>query len=413
MVLAQTLTTSNGVASPVGTVVHSKQVSLSLAELEAILRLHPALDALSLSAEADRSRAEGALGLPDPIISLGVNNFPLFSPSFTEFLPTHKFIGVQQAIPNAAKRRAGSLKSLRSAAQTELQKQMQFATLRGELYTLLIEREKIAKLRELALAREVKYQELTEIIEIEINAGRPVVFRLAEADVERMEVARTLADLDGKEAAIHARFVDLVGLIPDTPAPLVTPITWSQNALSFYAVRVADAAVEIEDAEVQKAKADFKPDWGVNVRYQQREAGNGAPFSNFDGDDWVSGAVSFTIPFWSKKRQDPNLRAANSDRSAAMARRAAVARQVLFVWKRYQAHRNVAVENIKILDIKIAAIQQQVAATLIIYETGVGDYSSILDGEIAILMLRSQKQIEASQRDRAAVNMNSLLVGAK
>jgi len=36
----------------------------SFSHLEDTLRLHPSLDALNLSAEANRQRAEGALGLP-------------------------------------------------------------------------------------------------------------------------------------------------------------------------------------------------------------------------------------------------------------------------------------------------------------------------------------------------------------
>ena len=40
--------------------------AMPFSELEAQLRAHPSLDALSLSAEANRHRAEGALGLPDP-----------------------------------------------------------------------------------------------------------------------------------------------------------------------------------------------------------------------------------------------------------------------------------------------------------------------------------------------------------
>ena len=56
--------------------------AIPFSELEAQLRAHPSLDALSLSAQANRQRAEGALGLPDPVVSLQLNNVPLFDPSF-------------------------------------------------------------------------------------------------------------------------------------------------------------------------------------------------------------------------------------------------------------------------------------------------------------------------------------------
>jgi len=87
----------------------------SFSELEDALRLHPSLDALNLSAEANRQRAEGALGLPDPVVSLQLNNVPLFDPSFSEYLPSNKAVGIRQALPSRSERKANSLKSLRQA----------------------------------------------------------------------------------------------------------------------------------------------------------------------------------------------------------------------------------------------------------------------------------------------------------
>jgi len=39
------------------------------------------------------------------------------------------------------------------------------------------------------------------------------VFRLAQVDVERTEVSRTLAELDGREAQINAELINLTGLL--------------------------------------------------------------------------------------------------------------------------------------------------------------------------------------------------------
>ena len=383
--------------------------AISFSELEAVLRAHPSLDALNLSAQANRHRAEGALGLPDPVVSLQLNNVPLFDPSFSEYLPSNKAVGIRQALPSRSERKANSLKSLRSAAQQELDREQQYARLRGQLLVYLIEKQSLDALRNLALARQAKYDELTDIIDIEINAGRPLVFRLAQVDVERTEVSRTLSQLDGQKAEIDAELINLLGFIPETEIPALSTTPWTGNALAFYAVRVADAQVDISDADVQRAEADFKPDWGVNLTYQQRESGQG-PRSNFDGEDWVSGGVSFTIPLWAGKRQEPNLRAAKMDRNASLARRTAIARQVQSEWSRYEARRETAVQNIRIIGQKISAIETQTEAQLITYESGDGDYSPIIDGEIAILMLRAEIVKEQTRRDQMIAKMNSLLV---
>lgn len=383
--------------------------AMPFSELEAQLRAHPSLDALSLSAQANRYRAEGALGLPDPVVSLQLNNVPLFDPSFSEYLPSNKAVGIRQALPSRSERKANSLKSLRSAAQQELDRDQQFARLRGQLLVYLIEKQSLDTQRNLALARQAKYDELSDIIDIEINAGRPLVFRLAKVDVERTEVSRTLSQLDGQKAEINAELINLLGFIPQTDMPALSKTPWTGNALGFYAVRVADADVDISDADVQRAEADFKPDWGVNLTYQQRESGQG-PRSNFDGEDWVSGGVSFSIPLWAGKRQEPNLRAAKIDKNASLARRTAIARQVQSEWSRYEARRETAVQNIRIIEQKISAIEAQTAAQLTTYESGDGDYSPILDGEIAILMLRAEIVKEQTRRDQMIAKMNSLLV---
>jgi len=162
-----------------------------------------------------------------------------------------------------------------------------------------------------------------------------------------------------------------LGFIPQTETPALSKTPWTGNALGFYAVRVADANVDISDADVQRAEADFKPDWGVNLTYQQRESGQG-PRSNFDGT--------------------------------------AIARQVQSEWSRYEARRETAVQNIRIIEQKISAIETQTEAQLITYESGNGDYSPIIDGEIAILMLRAEIVKEETLRDQMIAKMNSLLV---
>jgi len=382
---------------------------VSFSELEDTLRTHPALNALNLSAEANRHRAEGALGLPDPVVSLQLNNVPLFDPSFSEYLPSNKAVGIRQALPSRSERKANSLKSLRQANAQDFERNEHFARLRGQLLVYLLEKRSLETQRDYARERQSKYDELAEIIDIEINAGRPLVFRLAKVDVERTEVSRTLAELEGREAQINAELINLLGFIPDTEVPALTRAPWTGNALAFYGVRVADAAVDVSDADVQRAEADFKPDWGVNLTYQQRESGQGLR-SNFDGEDWVSGGVSFSIPLWADKRQEPNLRAAKTDRNAALARRTAIARQLQSEWTRYDARRETAATNIRIIEQKIKAIEDQTAAQLITYETGTGDYSPIIDGEIAVLMLRAEIVKEQCLQDQMVAKMNSLLV---
>lgn len=245
----------------------------SLAELESALRDHPSLQVMDYRAQASRERATAAMALPDPVLSAGINNFPIFDPSFDEFLPTNKAIGIHQQYPNRAGREARSGEALARADETADMRQQRFAALRSELIALLHEKERIARQRALAQERSAKYDELTQVAESEIDAGRPALFRLAEIEGERAEVDRTLAELDGQTAQIDARFIDLVGLVPTTPAPPIRPIVWDGDPMAFHAARVAGAAITVSDHGIDNAEAALKPQWGAQLTYQQRESG--------------------------------------------------------------------------------------------------------------------------------------------
>ena len=112
----------------------------------------------------------------------------------------------------------------------------------GELIALLADKTRLTRQRSLAEARNAKYDELVDIVEAEIDAGRPAVYRLAEIEGERAEVSRTLVDLDRQEAETDAQLGDLVGLVPSsTRVPPLAERDWSGAALEFHTVRVADA----------------------------------------------------------------------------------------------------------------------------------------------------------------------------
>lgn len=377
----------------------------SFPDLEYALRDHPSLQVMAYQAEAREERASAATALPDPVISAGINNFPVFGPSFSDFLPTNKSVGIQQKFPSLAGRNARAGEAFARANETREMRAQRYAALRGELIALLHEKQRTSVQRGLAEERRAKYDELTQVAEFEIDAGRPALFRLAEIEGERAEVDRILVDLNGQVAQIDARLIDLLGAVPDTPPPPLVPLDWSGDAMAFHAARVADAGVTVRDRGVDEAKAAWKPEWGAQLTYQQRDSG-----TNFAGDDWVSGMVSVTVPFWASKNQEPRLRAAKAERAAARANYSAAARSASAQYSTYRSMRLTAEQSAAVLSQKIGAIEDEITSQNTIYESGVGDYAPILDGEIAILKLRSDIAGEQARIATATARMNALLV---
>ena len=371
-------------------------------QLEARLREHPTLEAMRHQSTEFRERAATAVALPDPVLSFGILNFPLLDASFSRYPPTSKAVGVRQMIPSRARRDAQAAQASRSALQNDAAIDQRFAELRADLIVALVDQQRVVTQQALLAARDSKYDELAQIVETEINAGRPALFRLAEIDVERADVARALANLGAEASQIRARLVDLVGDAVDTPPPPLSPRTWSGEASAFHAVRVARAGVSVAGARIEHAEAAWNPDWGVQLMYQQRDG---------SGDDWVSATATFTVPFWADRSQAPALREAKANRETARSRFTAAARDASARYQAWEASRAAAESGIAILEQKLVAIRDRIAAQLTIYESGADDYSPILDGEIAELRLQGQIADEQARRDRAAARMNALLAG--
>ncbi|MFC7290436.1 TolC family protein [Hirschia litorea] len=377
----------------------------SYAELQHTLEKHPSILSLEYQSNASQERAIAAMALPDPMVSIGINNFPIFDPSFTAYLPTHKSVGIQQKFTPYSGRDARSKSAKAQSHQLLAMKSQLLAALTAELQILLIEKKRITLQSSFAKNRDSKYTELVDVVESELDAGRPALFRLAEIEAERADVARELIELQNQSDQINAKLIELLGFIPDTPPQLQELRPWDGDISSFHAVKIEEASLEIRNHNIDEAKSEWKPEWGAQLTYQQRESG-----SNFQGDDWVSGMVTFSIPIWAAKKQAPKLRAANADHAATKARYMATARAVSNQYSTFSANRRAATQHIDILKQKISAIQDKISAQLTIYESGSGDYAPIIDGEIAILKLRSEVANQTARIDISTAQLNALTV---
>lgn len=385
----------------------------SFAELEATLKEHPILLELHYQETANQEQAHASLGLPDPVITLGVNNVPVQDPAFDRFLPTNKAIGVKQSLPNWQKRKALSMRSESQAYLAKLQGEWRFQLLRARLISLLATSESLNEQIQLLSAREHKYRELEEVIQSEIDAGRPVVFRMADIELERADLARERALLESDLAQVKASLIDLVGKpVTPPPLPMIELAQWQGAASDFYTVLLADQNIEISNADVTFAKAAFGPDWGVSLTYQQREAGNGQLGSIYDGDDWFSASVSFTVPLWASSNQKPKLRAAKASANASRQKSATMARNALTQWRTLSARIEASEEFQYILKEKITALDSRINALRSNYESGLGDYSSILDAQNVQLQLKAQLSAEHAIEIGLIAQANSLLVSS-
>ena len=382
----------------------------SFEELEAKLADHPSLAALRTEADAREELSVAERALPDPVISLGVGSIPVRNPGFEREPDANKAIGVAQEIPNPGVRRARSARERGEAEAIAAQTDYLLARLRTELITFLAEKKRTKEQIAYAELQLEKYAQLQEILRGEIEAGRPIYYRLSQVDVERADIEREIVGYRSSLAAADAALVDLVGEAPDIAPPEIALIPWDGGALSLHATRVSDKGVDIAKAGVREGKAALGPNFGLSFTYQQRENGiteSGAPFT---GDDWFMAGVSISVPLWAPKSQSPRLRAARARQAGAELSYQAVYRDIRERLTTLTAEHGAAQRNIVVLDQKAKALDETIAALRRNYEAGNGDYTQVLDAEIAKLTLLSQLATERANAIARAAQFNSELV---
>ena len=380
------------------------------AELEARLNDHPALASLGYRAAAHRDSALAALALPDPVISFGINNFPVADPAFDRFLPTNKSLGVRQALPNADGLLARAGEAQRTAARLDAMRGQTLAALRADLAAVLAALEAARERDALLQEHELQLEELAASVAAELEAGRPIAFQLADVEARRAGIERRRVALRGETARLRARVVELTGVDAAPPPPAAALAVWNGDTGAFWAVRVAAGEVWAADAGVDAAEAAFLPDWAVSLTWQQREDGRGGVGSSFEGNDWVSANVSVSVPLWTARRQEPGLRAAHARRAAAHSGRLAAARAALKEWDALNAEILAVKASLIVLEGMIASLAGKAAAVATNYEAGIVELASLVEAEIAILSVRAEQASERARRTELIARANALLV---
>ncbi|WP_447953493.1 TolC family protein [Sphingopyxis chilensis] len=281
----------------------------------------PVLQARELEVEALRSTAEAADELPDPRLRAGIVNLPVTGPAAFDLdrqLPTQVQVGVEQEIPNLAKRRAraglaGSDIRLAEARLGVVGRDVEVAAGRAWISLAYAQ-------QRLALAVEAQ-DELRKLVPVAHSAVASGSARPAES----LEIRRALLEIDDARTRIEAdretaqarltRYIARDEPVAQGAAPPVDVdlIELRRTLESNPGIILADTAEQRARAAIDLARAEKRPDFGVNVSFGRR---------NPDFGSVVSVMGSVTLPIFAGRRQEPRIAAAEAQAAAALAERA-------------------------------------------------------------------------------------------
>ena len=268
------------------------------------------LTAADLGVSAAREMAVAAGQLPDPVLKAGIDNLPLSGAdrfSLGNDFMTMRRIGVMQELTGAEKRRLRAERYEREADKGLAEKDRAAAA---------IERDTALAWFELyyaeAMAALIAEQSAQAKLEIEAAEG---AYRGGRGTQSEVLAARSAlgflddraTDLNRRVRSARSQLARWTGAAAPTLAtpPATDSVRLDMDLLDTQLAHHPEIAVlsrqeDIAAAEARLAEANRRPDWSVEVAYQQR----GPAYSNM-----LSVGVSLPLQWDRKNRQDRELSA--------------------------------------------------------------------------------------------------------
>ncbi len=282
----------------------------------------PRLLARDADIQAMREESARAGQLPDPTLTLGLNNYPVTSPgaySLRSNPMTMRAVGITQAIPS---------KTLRDAERQLAGAQINAAQA-NRIATLQTQRQQIANAWIGLWAYGEQRTLLQDLQDESALAVRVAKARLRGGAGSATEVLAARADaltldnrLESNQAALEAARASLQRWVGDRETRLADPPDFSQLPIGRAQLeqsidrqaplQVWQAREQMADAALAEARAAKHPNWSVGLFYGHR-----APRLS----DTVTLQVGVSLPLFTRNRQDRGISAKYALRDAVMADR--------------------------------------------------------------------------------------------
>jgi cobalt-zinc-cadmium efflux system outer membrane protein len=339
----------------------------------------PQVHAAAAEIDAARQSVIPAGELPDPQLTLGVENLPVEGDdrfSLNRDPMTMERIGVMQEFPSRAKRRARTARALARSAVTEAKSEVVQRSVSSAAATAWIARHTIERQLESLERLFVENKLFAEAVRAKLASGKGAATDSVMAAQERTALEERRDALQALRTQAIARLRRWVGDAADAPlagAPPRWPLDYENlrhKVREHPELAVLDAEANVMDAQVSIAVADKRPDWALEVGYQRR-----AP----DYSDMMMLRVSIGLPLFSDKRQDPEIAARQAQRAALEAERDSVLREHVSIMESEFAEYQRLVRDEKRLRETLSQLaEEKVALALAAWRGGGGTLSDLV-----------------------------------
>lgn len=288
----------------------------------------PSIEARAAQADAARAAAVSSNQLPDPKLQLGLRDFPVTGPDAGRFNRddfTMTTVGVSQAFPNPAKRRARRDRANADIGAAEAAEHAEVRTVRIAAGIAWVDLHFAERRLAILKMLDDSIDDIEATVSARLASGSARPSQALEPKQRKAEIGDRRAALVAEIGKARAALARWTG--DPNPQAVGPPPQWTINPTALRAgiealpaLRVLDAATVQAEADVRLARADKRADWEVNASYGRREPNFG---------DLVSVGVSIDLPLFSKRRQEPLIAARAREAERARLERTAATREMV------------------------------------------------------------------------------------
>ena len=391
--------------------VSSRAYALNFAEAREIAEQQsPRVSAQRLQIDAVEFARKAAGTLPDPKLSIGLENFPISGMdrwSLTREPMTGQRLALMQEVPNQAKRDAKVASAQARVERERAALVLQRLQIRQELGLAWIAAQAVEQRDQLLAELLAENQRLQDSLPARVAGGSAQAGDLLAAQQEALALSDRRDDLQRDRSKARAMLRRWVGPRADESlqggtGPLIHPVAQLRAELSSHAeLALYPAMQSMARAESHEAQSESRGDWSWEIAYSRRDRRWG---------DMVSFQVTFDLPWQKDRRQTPMIQAKQRELERLEAEQEDVARRHLQELDDSAAELQALdsqIERLKSTGLQLAQGRAELA--LGNYRAAKGDLGAVLGARAQVLETRLRLIDLQAQRDGVTTRLNSLI----
>jgi outer membrane protein TolC len=352
---------------------------------------NPDLQAARREANAARSRVSPAGALDDPMLEVGVLNYPVESRSFKTEDMTMKMIGFAQRLPYPGKRalRRDVAESEALAVESNLQELAN--RVRRDVKVAYFELGFVDESLRLAERNRRVLEQYLSIAEARYGVGQGTQADVLKAQTQVSKMLEELIKLGRERPMLEAELNRAAGRGAAPGAINPPPAQARDVALRLDELRASarenrpqlaaqQRMMDRNAKAVELARKDYYPDFDVRVSYGQRDN-----FQDMRREDMISFTVAINLPVWRESKRDPRVTEAQAMRDQASTMYQGRLNELDAMLRQQVAAAEQSLKSVRLYETGLLPQARLTAdASLAAYRVGRVDFFSLLDSRMTV-----------------------------